>query len=372
MTVTAVTAVTAARRIANLRACMAELELDGMLISHLPNVRYLTGFSGSNGWLLLSANEQVFVTDGRYKRSAAEELDAGGGFEVIVAHDGVLQEVAQRAARTFGRASGGFESEYLTVADWERLREHDAPMEWVPTADLVGELRSVKDAHEIASIEKAASIAATALRETLALVVPGMTEADLASDLDHRMRKLGAERPAFETIVASGPRSALPHAGTSGRKIQEGELLLCDLGASWQGYCSDLTRTFVVGEPDERQSEVYRAVLEAHHAARDALQEGAETGSVDAAARELLESKKLGGEFPHSTGHGLGLEVHEPPRLRAGGVDALRANMVVTVEPGLYFAGWGGVRIEDDFLVTGGGPRRLVQLEKDRLQSVPL
>lgn len=362
----------AVRRIAAVRRAVAEIDLDGLLVSHLPNIRYLTGFTGSNGWLIVGANEMIFVTDGRYERQAAQELEGVSGCELVIYRDGVLEVVGERAATALGPGRIGFEGQYLSVSDWEGLTAESDSIEWLAADDVIGGLRAVKDDDEIAAMETAAHLAATALEETLGAFKPGVREADIARELDYRMRKLGAERPAFETIVASGPRTALPHAGTGERAIEEGDLVLCDLGASWRGYCSDLTRTFVAGEPDSRQAEVYETVLEAHRSAREALREGAKASDVDRAARDVFESKNLGGEFPHSTGHGVGLEVHESPRLHINGDEPLRANMVVTVEPGLYFPDWGGVRIEDDYVVNADGPRPLVELVKDRLVSLPL
>jgi Xaa-Pro aminopeptidase len=200
-------------------------------------------------------------------------------------------------------------------------------------------------------------------------VKPGVTEKEVAAELDFRMTRLGAEGPAFETIVASGERTALPHAATGDRRIRQGDLLLCDFGARLNGYCSDLTRTFAVGRPDPRQTEVYELVLAAHRQACGRLRQGVMGRDVDAAAREVFEAQDLESRFAHSTGHGLGLEVHEGPRLSRQSEEELVANMVVTVEPGLYFPGWGGVRIENDLLVTLDQPMFLTDLKYDQLLS---
>ena len=265
----------------------------------------------------------------------------------------------------------GFEGPHLSYANWHLLVEGCDGVTWQAKSGLVERLRAVKDEQEIAAISKAAEIAAAALQRTLSFVEPGVKEVDIASELDYRMVRTGANGPAFETIVASGPRTALPHAATGRRSLSEGDLLLFDFGARWNGYCSDLSRTFVLGQASRRQTEVYETVLEAQRAALGALRAGATGAGVDAAARTAFAKADLEDRFPHSTGHGLGLEVHEGPRLGRLGEEVLESGMVVTVEPGLYFPGWGGVRIEDDVVVTQGKPDPVVELERDRLRELP-
>jgi Xaa-Pro aminopeptidase len=362
----------AARRLASLRAGLAELDLHGLLVSHNANVRYLTGFTGSNGWLLLDHGQAIFVTDGRYEEQAEGELAADGDFELVVLRDEFITQLAERAGREFAGRKVGFEGPHLSYGNWARFEENGGDVAWTAVSGVVEDLRIAKDEVELAAIRKAGAIAADALHDTVALVEPGMREVDIASELDYRMRRLGAEGPAFETIVASGERTALPHAATSERSVGEGDFLLCDFGARWDGYCSDVSRTFVVGQPRARQSEIYDVVLEAQAAARAALREGVTGADVDAAARDVFAARDLEERFLHSTGHGLGLEVHEDPRLAKRSERPLEANMVVTVEPGLYFPGWGGVRIEDDLVVTREGAEALVELESDRLLSLPL
>jgi Xaa-Pro aminopeptidase len=363
---------TAVKRIERVRARAAERGLDGLLVTSLPNVRYLTGFSGSSGFLLLGADTVVFATDGRYEEQAQGELADGVGFELLVARERVLATLAERAGQGFAGATLGFEGQHLSYDQWQRIAEDAPSVKWQSVSGVVEKLRAVKDASEIAAMEKAAKIAAEALRATLPLVKAGVREADISAELDYRMVHLGAERPAFETIVASGARTALPHAATGTRNLKRGELLLCDFGARWGGYCSDLTRTFVVGESSALQRDRYRLVLEAQQAACGALREDVSGAAVDAATRRVFEREGVEARFPHGTGHGVGLDVHEDPRLGRTSEESLSANMVVTVEPGLYFPGWGGIRIEDDVLITDGQPRALVDLEKDRLLSLPL
>lgn len=361
----------AARRLTRVRASLAERDLHGLLVSHIANLRYLTGFSGSSGWLLFDEDRAIFVTDRRYETQARQELASDADFELLVLQDGLISGLAERVAQEFAGRRLGFEGNHVAYGDWERLRGEEGAVEWRAVLGLVEELRAQKDDGEIALIRKACEIATAALAETLPLVQPGAREVDVAAELEYRMRRLGAEGAAFETIVASGEQTALPHAATSERVIREGDLLLIDFGARWCGYCSDLTRTFVVGEPEARQQEVYELVLEAQEATIAALREGVSGAEVDAVARSVFALHGLEDRFAHSSGHGLGLEVHEGPRLGRRSEELVRPGMVVTVEPGLYFPGWGGIRIEDDLLVTPQGAGALVQLDKRRLRSLP-
>lgn len=363
-----------AGRIGRLRTDIAGLALDGLLVTGLANVRYLTGFSGSNGVLLVSYERAVFLTDGRYEQQAADELAADVGFDLAVSRDGVgaLTAMAEHATRDFAGATIGFESSNLTHSRWQQLEKAASSVSWKPVVGVVESLRAVKDEAEIAAVERAAEIAAQALRHTLPLVKPGVTEVEIAAELEYRMLGLGAERPAFETIVASGARTALPHATTGRHRLEEGDLLLCDFGARWRGYHSDLTRTFVIGAPTGLQAERYDLVLAAQQAAIDGMKPGVSGSEVDAAARRVFAREGAESHFLHSSGHGLGLEVHEGPRLGSKSEERLSANMVVTVEPGLYFPGWGGIRIEDDLVIGTDGPRPLVELEKQRLLALPV
>jgi Xaa-Pro aminopeptidase len=364
---------TVAGRIGRLRTDIAGLALDGLLVTTLANVRYLTGFGGSSALLLVGVEQAVFLTDGRYEQRAADELAGDVGFDLVVSPDGVgaLTTMAELAMRDFAGATIGFESSNLTHSRWQELEEAASRVSWKPVAGVVEVLRAVKGEAEIAAVARAAQIAAQALGDTIALVKPGVREVDIAAELDYRMMMLGAERPAFETIVASGARTALPHAMTGGRRLEEGDLLLCDFGARWQGYHSDLTRTFVIGTPTRLQMERYALVSAAQQAALDVLKPGILGSEVDSAARRVFARNGVESRFLHSAGHGLGLEVHEGPRLGSKSEERLAANMVVTVEPGLYFPGWGGIRIEDDLVVGTDRARPLVDLEKQRLLALP-
>lgn len=354
------------RRLERVSRRAAELQLEGFLVRHGPNIRYLTGFSGSSALLLVpidSTDRSLFVTDGRYELQAEDELPAAG-IELIIARDGL--------ARLLGRLEGvrlGFEADHTSVAMWRRMRVERKEVEWVETAGLVEEQRAVKEPGEVAAIRAAARLALEAYEAMRRTIRPGVREADLAAELDHQMRRRGAEGPAFETIVASGPRSALPHALSGDRKLEEGDLVLCDFGARKEAYCCDLTRTLVMGPKSSRQQEVYSAVVEARGAALRVLRAGSTGAGVDAMVRARLRARGFADEMAHSSGHGLGLEVHEAPRLRRGSSEPLSENMVVTLEPGLYFGGWGGIRLEDDYLITGGRPEPMVEPAPGELEE---
>lgn len=355
-----------------LRTGLADLGLDGLLVCDLANVRYLSGFTGSNAMLLVGEDLTVFLTDGRYEQQAEDELASDVEFDLVVVRRGTLAAMAQRAEGEFAGATVGFESSHLTYSQWQRLSDAAPSVDWEAVTGAVEGLRAVKDTEEIGALQRAAEIAAEALRTTLSLVKPGASEVEIASELEYRMLALGAERPAFESIVASGERTALPHATTGRRRVGEGDLLLCDFGARWQGYRSDLTRTFVIGTPTRLQSQRYELVLAAQRAAIERMGPGVLGSEVDGAARQVFARAGVESHFMHSTGHGLGLEIHEGPRLGKESEARLESNMVVTVEPGLYFPGWGGIRIEDDFVVGEDRPRSLTDLEKESLAALPV
>src|SRR5512143_684819 len=332
-------------RQAALRERLAALGLDALVVQALPNIRYLTGFTGSSGLLLLRANDAVLVTDFRYAAQAPRE--AGNSARVEIDQVNVWDRL-KRVMQERSAGVAGFEAHIATVRDRERL-EGFGVARWEPTGDLVERLRAVKDADEVAAIRSAAALASEALAETLPTVRTGESEFAVASRLEAALRRRGSEWHPFPTIVASGPRAALPHARTSAREIAPGEWLLLDFGAQVDGYCADLTRTVVVGaRADERQRLVYETVRQAQRRALEHVQPGMSGREADALAREVITQRGFGEAFGHSLGHGLGLEVHEGPRLAATADAPLPAGAVVTVEPGIYLPGWGGVRLEDD------------------------
>lgn len=353
-----------AGRLARLRARLRELELPGLLVSGAANVRYLSGFAGE-GFLVVSGEGAWLVTDGRYEEEAA--AGAGDGWTVVsYRREGELKERLQALAAGAGWRRLGFEAAHTTVARRRWLEEALPGVELDPREGLVEELRRVKDPDELARIGRALALAEEAFRELLAGVRPGRTERDLALELEFTLRRRGAE-VSFPPIVASGPRTSLPHARPGERRLEAGDLLLVDFGARWEGYCSDTTRMVTVGPADPRQREVHAAVVAAHAAARAAIRPGVTGGEVDAAARAVLREAGLEERFLHGTGHGVGLEIHEAPRLSPDREDRLEEGMVVTVEPGVYLPGWGGVRVEDLVLVTAEGGRSLNTLPQELL-----
>ena len=346
-----------------LAAQLPEHKADALLVSFLPNVRYLTGYTGSSGLLLLLASgEATFFTDPRYKIQAAAEVNC----RVKVSSGPMLPDVVALAARRKVRRLG-FEKSRIGYEQYEFLKSKlPVRCSLEPLAGLIEALRMVKSGLEIALIRRSVDLNSKAFEAALGAIRPGRTrEVDLAAEIDYRMRKLGAERPAFETIVASGPRSALPHAQPSQRIARENELLLIDMGATLDGYASDMTRVVFLGHPSTSIKRIYRAVLEAQLAAIDAVRPGVTAAHVDRQARRSLKVEKLDKAFVHSTGHGLGLEIHEPPRLGKGEKTRLLEGMAITIEPGAYLEGLGGIRIEDTILVTKNGCEVLTPTSKE-------
>jgi len=336
---------------------LAERELDRMLVTNLVNVRYLTGFTGTNGVCVCGADERLFLTDFRYTERAAEETE---GWEVVTIEDDWLGGVAERLS---GRV--GFEDDQMSVRTRERLGEKVADgVELTPAGGVVEKLRRIKDAGELASIAAAAELADDVWGWSIERGLAGRTEREVARAAEARIRELGAE-PSFPAIVAAGPNGALPHAEPGEREIERGELVVFDMGARLDGYCSDGTRTFAAGEPGEEARAVYETVRRAQAAALDAVEAGAGGEAVDAIARGIIEEAGHGERFGHGLGHGVGLEVHETPRVSHRSEDVLAAGEVVTIEPGIYLPGKLGVRIEDLVVVTEDGHRNLSSLPKE-------
>ena len=348
---------TAARRAA-LVARFADLEVHALIVSHLPNVRYLTGFTGTAGVALVRPDETVFVSDFRYRTQVEEEV--GGAVRVEIVASDVWGRIAELLGTRGGADRVGYEADALSVAAADRLAARHGAGLLKPVTGAVEALRASKEPAEVAAIRAAADLAGQALGATLECIKPGLCERDVAARLEAELRRRGSEWHPFPTMVASGPRSALPHARTSGRCIERGDWLLLDFGAQVDGYCADLTRTVVVGaRADERQRAVYDLVREAQRVARGSLRAGMSGREADALARSVIEARGFGDAFGHSLGHGLGLEVHEAPRLARTNEQPLPLHAVVTVEPGAYFPGWGGVRLEDDVYLGPAGPELL-------------
>ncbi|HVY78842.1 MAG TPA: aminopeptidase P family protein [Solirubrobacterales bacterium] len=340
-----------------LAGLVAERELDCFLVTDLVNVGYLTGFGGTNGACVCGAEQRVFLTDFRYTERAEAEVE---GWEVVTVTDDWLGGIA---ACLSGKA--GFEDHHMAVRTLKRLEEKlPEAVELEGAGGTVETLRRVKDEVELSAIAAAAELADEVWRFALDRGLVGRTELDVARAAEARMRELGAE-PSFPTIVAAGPNGALPHAEPGEREIGRGELVVFDMGAKLDGYCSDGTRTFATGEPGEEARAVYATVLEAQEAALAAVKDGARGEDVDGVARELIAAAGHGERFGHGLGHGVGLEVHEEPRVSQRSEDVLAAGEVVTIEPGIYLPGQLGVRIEDLVVVTADGHRNLSGLPKD-------
>ena len=343
-------------RTARLRELLAGEDLEALLVSHPPNLRYLSGFAGSAGYLLVAPDELVLVVDGRYDEQADDE--AGTVADVVVARDGLLEALGEvLTGRTGLRA--GFEASHVSVARRDALEERAGDVAWSAVDGSVERLRARKDPGEVERIERAARIASDVWGPFAGAIEEGDTERELAGELEHRLRCAGSEDRPFASIVASGERSALPHARPSDRAVREGDLVLADFGATFEGYVSDLTRCAVLGAARPWQREVHAAVEGARAAALAAVEAGAAVSAVDAAARDRLDDAGFAEHFDHSTGHGIGIEVHEDPSLSSRSDAILRAGNVVTIEPGVYLRGRGGVRLEDDVVVEASGTRVL-------------
>jgi len=363
---TALPAMDVAGRIPRLRERFDDAGIRALLVTRLPNLRYLTGFTGSAGMLLVTPNDAVLVIDGRYREQAGEQLAASG---VPVRVDVGISQARQReilGALTAEVSDMGLEAHGVT---WAQQREFAsawfADAELLATHDLVEDLRMAKDPGEVARIRAACAIADDALAAVLPTLVDRPTERAFALRLEFAMRERGADAMSFEPIVASGPNGAKPHARPTDRQIEPGELVVVDFGCVVEGYCSDMTRTVSVGEPSEEARRVWETVREAQAAGRDALGPGVELSAVDAAAREVVTAAGWGDAFSHGTGHGVGLEIHEAPRVAATSSGTLGVGHVVTVEPGVYLPGLGGVRIEDTLVVTPEGPLSLTEFPKE-------
>ncbi|MGD9736755.1 MAG: M24 family metallopeptidase [Solirubrobacterales bacterium] len=340
-----------------LEAALAARELDRFLVTDLTNVRYLTGFTGTNGAVVCGPQMRLFLTDFRYTERAETEVS---GWETVTISADWLGGIA---ARLEGKV--GFEDDHMSVRMAEKLKQKlGEGTELLPAGGEVEKLRRVKDSEELAAIREASKLGEEAWRWALERGLKGRTERDVALATEARIRELGGE-PSFPAIVAAGPNGALPHAEPGERAIGEGELVVFDMGAKLDGYCSDGTRTFATGEPGERAREVYETVLRAQLAALEAIAAGPSGEAIDRVARDVIAAAGYGEAFGHALGHGVGLEVHEGPRLAQKSDDVLAPGEVVTVEPGIYLAGELGVRIEDFVVVREDGCENLSGLPKE-------
>jgi len=351
-----------------LREHLATTRFDALLLSHLPNIRYLCGFTGSAGLLLVEEAGSVFFTDVRYDTQAHDEVK---GAKVVIARKAVLPALGEFLGRRRKRARGwtiGLEAEHFTIAEKKRLTQmRPAGVRLKDAPPVVERARMVKDGDELQRIRAAVALGAKLFDRALAVVRPGVKETEVAAEMELAARRGGAEEMSFPTIIASGARSALPHGRASDQPIAKGGFVVCDFGVILSGYCSDQTRTVWVGPVPQDARRAYEAVREAQQAAIAAVRPGIPVGEVDAAARKVLRKAGLGRYFTHSTGHGVGLEIHEAPRVADGQPEILQPGMVITIEPGVYFPGKWGVRIEDMVAVTAGGCEVLTPTSKDFL-----
>lgn len=344
-------------RLRALRKAMRRKGLAAFAVTNRKNVRYLTGFTGSAGACLISAGGAVFITDFRYRSQAAKQVPSD--FR-RAEHASPVQGIAKELKRTRAKTLA-FEEAHLTHGVYRQLRRLVKGVRLKPVSGLVEGLRLCKDPGEARMLKRGARVNGDALGEISASIRPGRAETDVALDLETAMRRRGASGASFDTIVASGPRSALPHGIASSRKLKKGDLITIDFGAVMSGYHADTTRVFSLGRPSPRGEKIYNIVLEAQMTALEAVKPGVLCGEVDKAARDVISGYGYGEAFGHGTGHGVGLDIHEAPRLGPGVKEELRPGMVVTVEPGIYLPRWGGVRIEDMVLVTERGKEILTR-----------
>jgi Xaa-Pro aminopeptidase len=353
-----------------LAAELGHAGVGALLVTHLPNIRYLCGFSGTSGALLVHAGgrwKPVFVTDGRYTRQAAEEVQ---GARVVISRKPALMAACECAQKA-GVARLGFETQHMSYGLHQTLAKELAKRgktRLKPVSGLTERLRETKDSDEVGQIRAAAALGDDLFRTALSAIRPGVPEALVAGKMEMHARREGAEKMSFDTIVAAGPRSALPHGRASSQAIPGSGFIILDYGVILAGYCSDMTRTVHLGRVSRLRRSMYAAVLEAQLASIEAVGPGVEAGAVDRAGRQVLKKAGYGAYFTHSTGHGVGIEVHESPRLAKGQTQQLIPGMVITIEPGIYIPEEGGVRIEDMVLVTETGHEVLTTVTKDLIE----
>ena len=347
--------VTHGKRINGIIKALTAQKADGLIITNLINIRYLTGYSGSSGLLWISKKGSVFFTDFRYQEQVKREVK---GVKSVIIKNGLWEELFLNPGFKKARKIG-FEKNDLKYHQYELLKKELKAKKTLPLTGLTEELRKVKDPDEIKCIARAAAIADQAFSRIVKIVKPGMTELEITGRLESLMKSFGSLKISFDTIVGSGPNSALPHAQPSERKIRKGDFIVFDFGATYRGYHSDMTRTVCIGEPSPKHLKVYDTVLKSQLAGLKSIKAGIKGMEADQAARAVINAAGYAKHFGHGLGHGVGLEVHEAPGVGSKSVNLLPVNSVVTVEPGIYLPGWGGVRIEDLVVVTARGCRIL-------------
>ncbi|SHI55028.1 Xaa-Pro aminopeptidase [Geosporobacter subterraneus DSM 17957] len=350
------------RRIVRLRELLQDMKLDSALIYKPENRRYMSGFTGSSGYVFITMDKAYFITDFRYAEQAAAQCE---GYEILQhSNEKTLYQILENIPVH----CMGFEGDFVTYQEHKELTEKLPEVHLESLEDALSKLRIIKDDQEIACIEKAAEIADKAFTHICRYIKPGVSEWEIALELESFMKKQGASATSFDSIVASGKRSSLPHGVASDKLIEAGDFVTLDFGCIYQGYCSDMTRTVVVGKATEKQREIYEIVLDAQIRALESIRPGVTGIEVDKVARDIISSKGYGAYFGHGLGHGVGLEIHESPRLSPLGKDVLQPGMIVTDEPGIYLPDFGGVRIEDLVLVTETGHRRLSKSTKELIE----
>jgi Xaa-Pro aminopeptidase len=343
-------------KIKKLRSTFEDLKIDGIIIASSTNRRYMTGFTGTAGVVIVSREEAVFVTDFRYVEQASNQAKE---YNIVLYKKDLIAEIAKQV-ESLGITKLGFEEEHLSYKQFRKYNEIIS-VSLIPTSGVVEKLREIKTEEEIAAIKRAAAIGDIAFTHILNFIKPGITEKSVANELEFIMRREGATSSAYEIIVASGYRSALPHGIASDKVIEKGDMVTLDFGAYYNGYRSDLTRTVAVGEPNGKLKEVYQVVLQALNIGVTGIRPGLTTKEIDAIPRGYIQEKGYGDYFGHGAGHGIGLDIHENPFFSTQGKSQITAGMVVTLEPGIYIPDLGGVRIEDDLLVTENGNEVLTQ-----------
>lgn len=346
-------------KIDKLNHLFSEKDLDAIVVLSDYNRRYLSGFTGTSGALIITPKNNYLVTDFRYIDQATDQAP---DFKIINLSNGLVQEVIE-VLRQLNVQKVGFEGHLVSYDTYIELNQEG--MSFISISDAIEEIRSVKDQEEINTIKKAAEIVDKTYEYILSIAKVGMTEQELKAELESKMLRLGASGPSFDTIVASGYRGALPHGVASDKKIEEGDMITLDFGAYYNGYVSDITRTFAIGQPDPKLLEIYNIVLEAQQTAVNKIKAGMTGEEADAIARDIISNYGYGEYFGHSTGHGIGLEIHEKPMLAKTAKTKLVPNNCVTVEPGIYIEGLGGIRIEDDILITKNGNEVFTKCTKD-------
>lgn len=337
-------------RITNIQKQLHNYGIDGLLITKKENRQYATNFTGSAGVVLIAAHKAIFITDFRYVDQAKTEIKAAE----IIMHKGNLEEEVANQVSKLNIQKLGIEDNNMTLQQFKKLQKY-IHTEMVPVCEIIEDIRLIKDTSEIETMKIAATIADEAFHHIVTFLKPGISETDVRDELEFFMRKKGATSSSFQIIVASGVRSSLPHGVASTKIIERGDIVTLDFGALYDGYCSDITRTVAIGEPSEEFQKIYNVVREALKRGTEAIKPGETAKSIDDITRNYITEHGYGQYFGHSTGHGLGLEIHEPLRLSQESKATLEEGMVVTVEPGIYIPNWGGCRIEDDIVITKDG-----------------